>query len=163
MSFIADRDLNVASVNGKINLAAAKEIILECGGAFIQLKDGSITLGGPFDLFFKTITVQKQGKASMNTPMPSIPRAAPVATDLEFRHVYPDGLPVAGCSYVAWINGRSQRGMLDADGYMRLSGVPAGTDAKVRYLDDPNHHGTIHSVAADEDLRELVPSAGSKA
>ncbi|MFM0492195.1 type VI secretion system Vgr family protein, partial [Paraburkholderia graminis] len=64
MSFIADRDLNVASVNGKINLAAAKEIILECGGAFIQLKDGSITLGGPFDLFFKTITVQKQGKAS---------------------------------------------------------------------------------------------------
>ncbi|MFP3386643.1 hypothetical protein, partial [Tritonibacter sp. SIMBA_163] len=80
--------------------------------------------------------------------MPSIPRAAPVATDLEFRHGYPDGLPVAGCSYVAWSNVRSQRGMLDADGYLRLSGVPDGTDAKVRYLDDPNHHGTIQSVAA---------------
>jgi type VI secretion system secreted protein VgrG len=36
MSFIADKDVNLASVNGKINLAAAKEIILECGGAFIQ-------------------------------------------------------------------------------------------------------------------------------
>ncbi|MDR5841191.1 type VI secretion system tip protein VgrG [Caballeronia sp. LZ031] len=57
MSVIADKDVNFASVNGKVNLAAAKEIILECGGAFIQIKDGSITLGGPYDLFFKTITV----------------------------------------------------------------------------------------------------------
>ncbi|CAD6559982.1 hypothetical protein LMG27952_07015 [Paraburkholderia hiiakae] len=62
MSFTADKDVNVASVNGKVNLAAAKEIILECGGAFIHMKDGSITLGGPFDLFVKTITVQKKGK-----------------------------------------------------------------------------------------------------
>ncbi|CAD6560531.1 hypothetical protein LMG27952_07160 [Paraburkholderia hiiakae] len=74
MSFTADKDVNVASVNGKVNLAAAKEIILECGGAFINMKDGSITLGGPFDLFFKTITVQKKGKASMNTPMPDLPK-----------------------------------------------------------------------------------------
>ncbi|MDR5749863.1 DUF2345 domain-containing protein, partial [Caballeronia sp. LZ024] len=77
MSFIADEDINVASVNGKVNLAAAKELILESGGAFIHIKDGSITLGGPFDLFFKTITVQKKGKASQHTPMPTMPRAAP--------------------------------------------------------------------------------------
>jgi hypothetical protein len=63
MSLIADKDVNLASVNRKVNLAAAKEIILECGGAFIQFKDGSITFGGPGDLFLKTITVQKQGKA----------------------------------------------------------------------------------------------------
>lgn len=75
MSFIADKDVNVASVNGRVNLAAAKEIILECGGAFIQIKDGSITLGGPYDLFLKTITVQKKSKASLNTPMPSMPTA----------------------------------------------------------------------------------------
>lgn len=73
MSLIADKDVNVASVNGKVNLSAAKEIILECGGAFIHIKDGSITLGGPFDLFLKTITVQKQGKTSMHIPMSELP------------------------------------------------------------------------------------------
>jgi type VI secretion system secreted protein VgrG len=57
----------VSSVNGKVEIAAAKELILECGGAFIQLKDGNITLGGPLDLLIKTITIQKQGAASFDT------------------------------------------------------------------------------------------------
>ncbi|WP_153101722.1 type VI secretion system Vgr family protein [Paraburkholderia hayleyella] len=76
MSLIADKDVNVASVNGKVKVSAAQEIILECGGAFVQIKDGSITLGGPGDLFLKTITVQKQGKASMYgvTPWSLLPQ-----------------------------------------------------------------------------------------
>jgi type VI secretion system secreted protein VgrG len=76
MSLIADKDVNVASVNGKVKVSAAKEIILECGGAFVQIKDGSITLGGPGDLFLKTITVQKKGKASMYgvTPWSVLPQ-----------------------------------------------------------------------------------------
>ena len=164
MSFIADKDVNVASVNGKVNLAAAKEIILECGGAFVRIADGSMTLGGPGDLFLKTITVQKHGKASMNTPMPSLPRDAPAVTDLEFRRIYPDGSPVAGCRYVAWLdNHRQQRGMLDADGYVRLSGLSAGIGGRIQYLDDPNPHSSIHAVAVDDDLAELVPSPGRKA
>jgi type VI secretion system secreted protein VgrG len=73
MSLAADKDVSVASVNGKVKIAAAKELMLECGGAFIQFKDGSITLGGPYDLFFKTITIQKKGKASMRTPLPDLP------------------------------------------------------------------------------------------
>jgi type VI secretion system secreted protein VgrG len=60
MSLSADKDVNVASVNGKVNLSAAKEIILECGGAFVRIADGSITLGGAGDLFIKTITVQSR-------------------------------------------------------------------------------------------------------
>ncbi|NIE63700.1 type VI secretion system Vgr family protein [Burkholderia sp. Ax-1719] len=73
MSLTADRDVSIASVNGKVHVAAAKEIILECGGAFIQIKDGNITLGAPFDLFFKVITIQKKGKESMRTPLPDLP------------------------------------------------------------------------------------------
>ena len=40
------------------------------------MKDGSITLGGPGDLFIKTITVQKKGKASMYgvTPWSVLPQ-----------------------------------------------------------------------------------------
>jgi type VI secretion system secreted protein VgrG len=39
----------------------------------VQIKDGSITLGGPGDLFIKTITVQKKGKDSIRLPMTALP------------------------------------------------------------------------------------------
>ncbi|CAD6546896.1 hypothetical protein LMG27952_04491 [Paraburkholderia hiiakae] len=71
MAFISDKDMAIASTTGKVMVSAAKEIILECGGAFIQFKDGSITLGGPGDLFLKTITVQKKGKAQMHLAAPA--------------------------------------------------------------------------------------------
>ncbi|KVD81505.1 type IV secretion protein Rhs [Burkholderia ubonensis] len=69
MSLVAEKDVNVASVSGKVNLSAAKEIIVESGGAFIKIADGNITLGGPGDLFLKVITIQKQGAASMQTSL----------------------------------------------------------------------------------------------
>ena len=92
MSLIADQDLTMSSVNGTVRIVAKKELILECGGAFIQIKDGSITLGGPGDLFIKTITIQKKGKESMNTPMPSLPQ--PVAMQCALRESQ-SGVPFA--------------------------------------------------------------------
>jgi type VI secretion system secreted protein VgrG len=87
LSFIADKDINVASVNGRVSVVANKELILEWGGAFIHMKDGSITLGGPFDLFLKTITVQKKGKASLQIPVPDMPHGdiGPFSQKLTFR------------------------------------------------------------------------------
>ncbi|WP_109483697.1 type VI secretion system Vgr family protein [Paraburkholderia sp. C35] len=75
MSMLADKDLTVASVNGTVRVSAKKELVLESGGGFIQLKDGNITLGGPLDLLLKVITIQKQGAVSMkNTP--TLPQGA---------------------------------------------------------------------------------------
>src|SRR6185437_1412540 len=87
MSLIADKDVNAASVNGCVHIVAKKELVLECGGAFIQIKDGSITLGGPFDLFFKTITIQKKGKESLHIPVPDLPHGdfGPFSQKLTFR------------------------------------------------------------------------------
>ncbi|MFM0146070.1 DUF2345 domain-containing protein, partial [Paraburkholderia sp. RL18-085-BIA-A] len=69
MSLLAAQDLTMASVNGTVRISAKKELTLESGGAFINMKDGSITLGGPLDLFIKTITVQKKDAASLNMPL----------------------------------------------------------------------------------------------
>jgi len=77
MSLLADQDVSVSSVNGTVLISAKSELVLECGGAFIQLKDGNVTLGGPADLFFKVITIQKKGAASMNSN-PTLPNAAGV-------------------------------------------------------------------------------------
>ncbi|WP_322107402.1 DUF2345 domain-containing protein, partial [Paraburkholderia sp. J41] len=71
MSLDADQDLTIASVNGVARIVAKTELTLESGGAFIQMKDGSITLGGPNDLFLKVITIQKQGKAQMHLAAPA--------------------------------------------------------------------------------------------
>jgi type VI secretion system secreted protein VgrG len=69
MSLFADQNVAISSVNGSVCVRAKKELVLECGGAFIQLKDGNITLGGPADLFFKVITIQKKGATSMSEEM----------------------------------------------------------------------------------------------
>jgi type VI secretion system secreted protein VgrG len=85
MSLASDKNLTISSVNGKVTVAAAKELVLECGGAFVQLKDGNITLGGPGDLFFKTITIQKQGAASIYPklgPLPPQSQQGPVKFNL---------------------------------------------------------------------------------
>ncbi|MXN79298.1 type VI secretion system tip protein VgrG [Burkholderia sp. 4701] len=76
MSLVAAKDVSVASVNGKVKISAAKELILECGGAFIQLKDGNITLGGPLDLLLKVITIQKKGPEALYgaTPWSVLPQ-----------------------------------------------------------------------------------------
>jgi type VI secretion system secreted protein VgrG len=130
MSLIANKDVNVASVNGKVNLAAAKEIILECGGAFIQIKGGSITLGGPGDLFIKTITVQKKGKASLNQPLdlthpalsglPATPLTLYAGASPASRAAIPAGMPYtvfAGSTLVG-------HGVMDATGLVQVDHHP---------------------------------------
>ncbi|MES2010367.1 MAG: type VI secretion system tip protein VgrG [Pseudomonadota bacterium] len=74
MSLAADRDVTVSSVNGAVRIAAKRELILECGGAFVRLADGNVTIGGPGDLILKVITMQKQGVASLNDAMQPLPK-----------------------------------------------------------------------------------------
>ncbi|WP_230948943.1 DUF2345 domain-containing protein, partial [Burkholderia vietnamiensis] len=71
MSLVADKDLTVTSVNGAVFVRAETELTLGSGGAFIQLKDENITVGGPLDLFLKVITIQQQGKAQMHLAAPA--------------------------------------------------------------------------------------------
>ncbi|MDE1180308.1 type VI secretion system Vgr family protein [Paraburkholderia sp.] len=65
MSLRASKDLTVSSENGVVRVKAARELVLECGGAFIRLADGNVTIGGPRNLLIKTIAMQKQGPASV--------------------------------------------------------------------------------------------------
>lgn len=117
MSLTAAKDVNVGSVNGKVNFAAAKEIILECGGAFVQIKNGSITLGGPGDLLLKTITVQKKGKASQSPLLPALP-GSPNRFDDCFRLLdKATGAPLRNVEYaIARVDGSIEHGVTDDEG-----------------------------------------------
>jgi type VI secretion system secreted protein VgrG len=121
MFLIADKDVSVASVNGKVNLSAAKEIVLECDGAFMHIKDGSITLGGPGDLFIKTITVQKKGKESKHALLPALP-GSPTAFDDRFRLLDKvTGTPLKNVEYaIVRVDGSVEHGTTDAEGHTHI-------------------------------------------
>ncbi|MGF6767326.1 type VI secretion system secreted protein VgrG [Paraburkholderia sp. GAS33] len=154
MSFIADKDLDLASVNGKVNLAAAKEIILECGGAFVQMKDGSIILGGPGDLFLKTITVQKKGKASLNMPLdrnhpalaglPTIPLTLDATGSPAARTAVPTGMP-----YKLFADGSlMKQGVFDETGLIQIDHHPTTHKYTLQRA-----NGVTHDIPVAENYR----------
>lgn len=73
MGLAALKDVTVSSVNGKVHIQAKEEILLECGGGFVQIKGGSVTVGGPEDFFIKACTMQKKGAESLKSALPVLP------------------------------------------------------------------------------------------
>ena len=145
MSLLAAQDLTMASVNGTVRISAKKELTLESGGAFIQLKDGSITLGGPLDLFIKTITVQKQGKASLNMPldlnhpslagMPTVPLTFYASSSPASRAAIPVNMPYslfAGDSLV-------KQGVFDETGLLQVDHHPTTRQYTLKLANGVNY------------------------
>ncbi|WP_157661724.1 DUF2345 domain-containing protein, partial [Burkholderia ubonensis] len=121
MSLVADKDVTVSSVNGAVRISAAKELTLNCGGAFIQLKGGNITLGGPLDLLLKIITIQKQGPASMTIPIPPLP-ASKNGFDDRYKLIdHQTKIPLSRHEYaIARADGSVEHGVTDDDGRTHL-------------------------------------------
>lgn len=71
---IARKDITVTSAEGKIEITAATELVVNCGGAYIKLSGGNIELGCPGNILLKCANVQKMGAASLNTPAPEFPK-----------------------------------------------------------------------------------------
>ncbi|SAK49992.1 Rhs element Vgr protein [Caballeronia catudaia] len=120
MSLVADKDLTITSVNGKVTVAAAKELVIECGGAFIQLKDGDITLGGPLDLFLKTITVQKKGKDSRNTVFPVMPGGGLFDESFVLKDEHTGDILVGRKYRIKRQDGSYEEGVTDGSGHTHL-------------------------------------------
>ncbi|WP_155630343.1 DUF2345 domain-containing protein, partial [Burkholderia vietnamiensis] len=154
MSLAADKDVSIVSVTGQVDLIAAKEIILECGGAFIQLKDGNITLGGPGDLLFKVITIQKQGAASMNTPLnlthpalatlPTTPLILNAIASPASKAVVPAGMP-----YKLFADGiLVKQGVFDETGLLQIDHHVTTQQYKLELA-----NGVTHTFPVSEDYR----------
>ncbi|MDY0921713.1 type VI secretion system tip protein VgrG [Leclercia sp. CFBP8987] len=71
---IAKKDITVTSAEGKIEITAATELVVNCGGAYIKLSGGNIELGCPGNILLKCANAQKMGAASLNTPAPEFPK-----------------------------------------------------------------------------------------
>ncbi|QBR03575.1 type VI secretion system tip protein VgrG [Paraburkholderia pallida] len=162
LSLDANQDLTISSVNGVARIVAKQEMTLTCGGAFIQFKDGSITLGGPNDLFLKVITIQKQGKATLNQPLdlthpvlsglPTVPLALNTAASPASRAAIPAGMPYrlfVGSTLV-------KQGVFDETGLLQVDHHPTTQQYKLELASGVTHTIPVakayRSNAANGDL-----------
>ncbi|MCP1418001.1 type VI secretion system secreted protein VgrG [Pseudomonas laurylsulfativorans] len=70
---LAKGDIKIESVDGRVHIRAEKELILECGGVFVRLKDGDLDQGAPGNIYQRAKHVQKFGSARLDTPTTPLP------------------------------------------------------------------------------------------
>lgn len=62
---LACKNITLTSHEDSVTITAAKEILLNCGGAYIKLSNGNIELGCPENIILHSVNVQKKGAKSM--------------------------------------------------------------------------------------------------
>ncbi|EHM38849.1 type VI secretion system Vgr family protein [Hafnia alvei] len=67
MDVFSRKGMSIASQEDAVVITAKTELRLECGGAFISMKDGNITVAAPGNCFVKCDMLQKSGPASHNS------------------------------------------------------------------------------------------------
>ncbi|MFL6609019.1 MAG: type VI secretion system Vgr family protein [Pseudomonas sp.] len=70
---LAKTNVKIESVQGRVEINAPQELVLNCGGAYIRLKNGDIELGAPGNIYLKATHVEKTQGASLNTPASPLP------------------------------------------------------------------------------------------
>jgi type VI secretion system VgrG family protein len=152
----AQKTVKVVSTTERIEVTAKQEILLTSGGAYIRIKDGNIEIHAPGKIDIKGSTHSLSGPASTDVVMPHLPQGEASPTDLEFRLVDPYGRPSPGVEYKTTLSdGSVKHGVLDADGYAKISDVPPGTSAKVQYLADKNPPKSEVGIKSDSDWSQF--------
>jgi type VI secretion system secreted protein VgrG len=73
MHALANDQIKIESLAGRVEISAPEEIVFSCGGAFIRIKDGDIELGAPGNIHHRAAYVLKGGATTLTTPATPIP------------------------------------------------------------------------------------------
>jgi type VI secretion system secreted protein VgrG len=128
LDVLADKSITVTSVNDEIELLA-KTIRLVAGNAEIVLDGGNITMRCTHVWDVKGSNHAFTGPASDPASLPALPQGVAGVDPnwIELTHHYDDLEPVQGATYkVKYDNGAIIQGAVDANGFGRKEGVPAG-------------------------------------
>ncbi|TKU39573.1 type VI secretion system tip protein VgrG [Citrobacter sp. wls757] len=71
---VAKKDITITSVEGKVLVTAADELVLNCGGAYIKLSGGNVEIGCPQNILLKSISVQKLMAVDYDLPKLELPK-----------------------------------------------------------------------------------------
>lgn len=106
LALAAQKDVIVTSANGAVHVRADKELVLECGGAYVELKDGTITLGSAKPLQLKLPGMKKSAPEIMHLAGPAFaPVVVPFKTSCDvWMHSdsFPEKTAPPGSKLVNW-------------------------------------------------------------
>jgi type VI secretion system secreted protein VgrG len=124
---LAKKDVTVTSVEGRVEITAATELVVNCGGAYIKLSGGNIEIADPQNILFKSTNWQKMGPASLNKAMPRLPTGGEFTSPLQTLRISvpqaPNALGTswAGMPYTLHADGAElKKGVLDKSGYVEV-------------------------------------------
>lgn len=133
---IAKKDVTVTSTEGRVEITAAKDMVLKnLDGSFIQLQGKNIILGCEGNILWKCANAQKMGSVSMSSAMPQFPSGY----SGKFSASSDAGLPVAAAAYMLTSsNGQKLFGRTDENGET----VPV-------YSSNPNEPFELEMIQSD--------------
>ncbi|WP_449405882.1 DUF2345 domain-containing protein, partial [Massilia phosphatilytica] len=157
LDLIAEKVVRLLSTTARIEIHAKEEVLISAGGSFVRIDSSGIT-NGTSGKWISHASMHSFDRSATNSyVMPHLLKADLQKTDLEFRHLTDWGVPLAGAAYKATLSdGSVRKGTLDAQGIARISGVPAGTAAKVEYDYKPMQVSATVAAELHEDVHELL-------
>lgn len=126
---VAKKDILVTSVEGRVEITAATELVVNCAGAYIRLKGGNIELGCPGNILLKATNVQKLGPGNYRVPPPELPKGFGGG----FLLTDESGVPQAAVPYrITTAEGEVLRGVTSDEGktVAVYTAVPSGINVE---------------------------------
>ncbi|CZW00544.1 VgrG protein [Enterobacter hormaechei] len=165
---VAKKNITVTSVEGRVEITAAKELVVNCGGAYIKLSGGNIEIADPQNILFKSTNWQKMGPASLNKFPPRLPGSsgknpsdadippqtlrinvpqAPNATDISW----------AGMPYTLYADGAIvKQGVLDKTGKVDVDHKPETQSYRMEMANGVSYQIPIVSAYRNKEQGKLA-------
>ncbi|MBC9230478.1 DUF2345 domain-containing protein, partial [bacterium SPL81] len=134
IDLLAKQGIQIISTEDRIEITSPKEIVFTAQGSQLKLNGSGIfpTTGGKFEV--KAGQHLFMGGASVSPNLPALPALNLLPKELELKYVYDDLKPVIQAPYkLIFSDGTSQEGILDANGYAKVSIPGDKTQSKVYY------------------------------
>ncbi|UTO20235.1 type VI secretion system tip protein VgrG [Acinetobacter sp. Z1] len=134
IDLLAKQGIQIISTEDRIEITSPKEIVFTAQGSQLKLNGSGIfpTTGGKFEV--KAGQHLFMGGASVSPNLPALPALSLLPKELELKYVYDDLKPVIQAPYkLIFSDGTSQEGILDANGYAKVSIPGDKTQSKVYY------------------------------
>ena len=134
MDLLAKQGIQIISTEDRIEITSPKEIVFTAQSSQLKLNGSGIfpTTGGKFEV--KAGQHLFMGGASISPNLPALPALNLLPKELELKYVYDDLKPVIQAPYkLIFSDGTSQEGILDANGYAKVSIPGDKTQSKVYY------------------------------
>lgn len=157
LDLIAEKVVRLLSTTARIEIHAKEEVMISAGGSFIKINASGISNGTPGKWTAQASMHEMPGPTSKPFVMPHVAKPELEKTDMEFRHLTDWGAPLAGAAYKATLSdGSVRKGMLDAMGIARISGLPPGATAKIEYDYKPMQASSTVSTEMDDDMQDFL-------